>query len=261
VDDLIDKVDFDQTRRIASLINGFIASFVGAPAENSMLEADLLVLVNGAIRHENVFQAGEEISVRPRVRNTGGTVPPEGAGVRLDVWLENAGGRKRIYSGEIAPADPLRFSHVDIPIGAGSGLGGENIVTAEITVYGMDDDPSDNRASVFFIMEGTGTTIENHHFSPNPINRAFSEAMFCINTTEEVSFTLQIFSLEGDVLGNASLGAGYGTPVPTGLSCHSCGDLFPGISELASGIYIYRMVVSGAEGRLTDYHGRFAVER
>lgn len=261
VEDLIENVDFDQTRRIASLINGFIASFVGAPAENSMLEADLLVLVNGAIRYENVFQAGEEISVRPRVRNTGGAPPPEGASVRLDVWLENAGGRKRIYSGELTPADPLRFSHADIPLGTGSGLGGENVVIAEITVSGMDDDPSDNRESVFFIMEGTGTAIENHHFSPNPVNRAFSEAMFCINTTEEVNLTLQIFSLEGDVLGSARLGAGYGIPVPTGLSCHSCGDLFPGITELASGIYMYRMVVSGAEGRLTDCHGRFAVER
>ncbi len=261
VDDLIENVDFDQTRRIASIINGFIASFVGAPAENSMLEADLLVLVNGAIRHENVFQAGEEISVRPRVRNTGGTPSPDEAAVRLDVWLENAAGRKRIYSGELTPADPLRFSHADIPLGTGSGIGGENIVTAEITVYGMDDDPSDNRASVLFVMEGTGTAVENHHFSPNPVNRPFSEAMFCINTTEKVNLILEIFSLEGEMLGKARLGAGYGTPVPTGLSCHSCGDLFPGITELTSGIYMYRMVVFSADGRSTGHRGRFAVER
>ena len=261
VDDLIENVDFDQTLRIASLINGFVASFSGAPAEISMLEADFLVLVNDAIRHENVFQAGEEISLRPRVRNTGGAQPPEGARVVLEVWLENAGGRKRLYSGELDPADPLRFSHVDIALGTGSGLGGENIVTAEIVVQGMDDDPSDNKASVFFVVEGTGTSIENHHFSPNPINHAFSDAKFCINTSEEVNLTLQLFSLEGDQLGSVRLGAGYGVPVPTGLSCHSCGDLFPGITELASGIYLYRMLVFGMDGRSADYHGRFAVER
>ncbi len=261
VNDLIENVDFDQTRRIASLINGFIASFVGSPAENSMLEADLLVLVNGAIRHENVFQAGEEISLRPRVRNTGGTPPPEGAVVRLDVWLVNAGGRKRIYSDDLSPADPLRFSHVDIPLGTGSGLGGENVVTAEITVSGMDDDPSDNRASVSFIMEGTSNTIENHHFIPHPVNRPFSEARFCINSTEEVSLSLELFTLEGDLIGNAQLGAGVGSPVPSGLSCHSCGDMFPGITALASGIYMYRMVVIGGDGRRSQHHGRFAVER
>jgi hypothetical protein len=262
VDDLIENVDFDQTRRIASLINGFVASFAGAPAENSMLEADLLVLVNSAIRHENVFKAGEEISLRPRVRNTGGAPPPEGATVFLDVWIENAGGRKRLYYGELDPAAPLRFSHVDIALGTGSGLGGENIVTAEITVHGMDDDPSDNRASASFIVEETGTSVENHHFSPNPVKHAFSEAKFCINTSEEINLTLQIFSLEGDLLGSARLGAGYGmASVPAGLSCHSCGDMFPGITELTSGIYLYRMVVFGTDGRSTDYHGRFAVER
>ncbi len=260
-DDLMANVDFDQTRRIASLITGFIASFSGAPAENSMLETDLLVLVNGAIRNENVFQTGEMISLRPRVRNTGGTPPPTGATVRLDVWLENATGRKQIYSGELAPADPLRFSHTDIPLGTGSGLGGGNVVTAEITVSGMEDDPADNRTSVYFVMEGAGSPLENHHFSPNPINTSFQLAKFCVNATEEINYSMEIYSLEGHLLGNARMGRGYGTPVPTGLSCHSCGDMFPGIRDLASGIYLYRLIVFGEDGSSTDHHGRFAVER
>jgi hypothetical protein len=261
VDDLIENVDFDQTRRIASLINGFIASFSGAPAEISMLEADLLVLVNGAIRFENVFYAGEQISIRPRVRNTGGSVPPGGATVHLDVWLENGNGRDRIYSDELPPADPLRYSYADIALGTGSGLGGGNVVTAEITVSGMADDLSDNRASALFVVENTGEEVFEHHFSPNPVDRPFSEAMFCINTTEEVNLTLEIFSIEGERLGNAKLGQGYGTPAPVGLSCHSCGELFPGIHDLASGIYVYRMAVVGEDGRSAEYHGRFAVER
>ena len=248
VDDLIENVDFDQTARTASLINGFIASFSGASAENSMLESDLLVLVNGAIRFENVFQAGEEITVRPRVRNTGGSQPPEGAVVHLDVWLENVSGRKNIFSGDLPPADPLRFSYTDIDLGTGSGLGGENLVTAEIRVSGMDDDPGDNSASVYFVMEGTGSTVENHHFSPNPVNRSFREAMFCVNTTEEIQYTLEIYSLEGQLLGSAKVGASYGSPVSSGLDCRSCGDLFPGISSLASGIYLYRLIVYTAEG-------------
>ncbi len=261
IDDIIENVDFDQTRRIASLINGFIASFSGAPAEYSMLEADLLVLVNGAIRFENVFHAGEQISIRPRVRNTGGSVPPSGATVHLDVWLENGTGRKRIYSDDLSPADPLRFSHADIYLGTGSGLGGGNVVTAEITVSGMDDDMSDNRASALFVMEDTGEEVFDHHFSPNPVNRSFREAMFCINTTEVVNLTLEIFSIEGEKLGSTRLGPGYGTPVPVGLSCHSCGELFPGIHDLASGIYLYRMVVVGEDAISAEYHGRFAVER
>ncbi len=261
VEDTIGYVDFEQTRRVASLINGFIASFSGAPAEISMLEPDLLVLVNDAIRNENVFRAGEMISVRPRVRNTGGTPPPSGATVRLDVWLENASGRRQIYSGELAPADPLRFSHTDILLGTGSGLGGGNVVTAEITVSGMEDDPADNRASVYFVMEGAGSPLENHHFSPNPINTSFQMAKFCVNATEEINFTLEIYSLEGDLLGSARLGSGYGAPVPTGLSCHSCGDMFPGIRDLASGIYLYRLNVFAEDGNSTGHHGRFAIER
>jgi hypothetical protein len=260
VNDLIGNVDFDQTARTASLINGFLASFSGAPAENSMLETDLLVLVNDAIRFENVFQAGEEITVRPRVRNTGGTVPPEGAVVRLDVWLENASGRKSIFSGELSPAEPLRFSYTDIELGTGSGLGGGNLVTAEITVSGMEDDPHDNRASVYFVMEETGTTVENHHFSPNPVNRSFPEAMFCINTTEEIQYTLEIYSLEGQQLGIAKVGASYGSPVAAGLDCRSCGELFPGISSLSSGIYLYRLSVFTADGSSSELKGRFAVE-
>ena len=261
VDDLIENVDFDQTARTASLMNGFIASFSGAPAENSMLETDLLILVNDAIRNENVFQAGEHITIRPRVRNTGGSQPPEGAVVRLDVWLENSSGRSRIFSEDIPPADPLRSSYTDIDLGTGSGLGGQNLVTAEISISGMADDTSDNSASASFVVLGTGSPLENHHFSPNPIDRAFSEAMFCVNTTEEIQFNLELYSLEGDQLGIAKMGAGYGTPVPVGLSCHSCGDLFPGISEPASGIYLYRLIVFTADGSSTDHRGRFAVER
>jgi hypothetical protein len=260
VDDTIGNVDFDQVQTISSIINGFISSFSGAPAENSMLESDLLILVNGAIRFENVFEAGEMISVRPRVRNTGGSFPPEGAYLHLDVWLENSGGKKKIWSGELAPADPLKYSSVDIALGTGEGLGGQNIVTAEITVSGMDDDPSDNTASAAFVMEGTGSTVENHHISPNPIKTSFSSAQFCINTTEEVNLNLDIFNIEGQRLGSASLGSGYGSPIPTGLSCHPCGELFPGIGELASGIYLYRLVVFTADGQSTEYHERFAVE-
>jgi hypothetical protein len=218
-------------------------------------------MVNGAIRYENVFRAGEEISLRPRIRNTGGSPPPAGASVHLDVWLDNAGGRRRIYSGDLPSPDPLRFSSVDIPLGTGSGLGGGNIVTAEITVDGMDDDPADNRTSAVFHMEETGEETFSCHFSPNPIDRSFPEAMFCINTTEEVNLNLEIYSLEGSRLGSAKLGSAYGTPVTVGLSCHSCADLFPGIHDLASGIYLYRMVVSGAGGQSKDYQGRFAVER
>jgi len=261
VDDLMENVDFEQTVRIASLINGFIASFSGAPAENSMLDSDLLVLVNGAIRYENVFQAGEEISLRPRVRNTGGAVPPAGATVRLEVWLENTSGRRRVFSGDIPPAEPLRYSYTDIPLGNGEGLGGGNIVTARISVSGMDDDTSDNMASALFVVEGTGEETFDHHFSPNPVDRAFSEAMFCVNTTEEVNITIEIFSIEGLRLGSGRLGSAYGTPVPAGLSCHPCGDLFPGIHDLAPGIYLYRMTVVGEDGLPAAHRGRFAVER
>ena len=181
--------------------------------------------------------------------------------MRLDVWLENSSGRKNIYSGNLPSAEPLRYSATDIDLGTGSGLGGENLVTAEISVSGMDDDTSDNKASGSFVMEGTGSPVENHHFSPNPIDRAFSQATFCVNTTEEIQFTLELYTLEGDLLGTGKMGAGYGTPVPVGLSCPSCGDLFPGIQKLSSGIYLYRLIVFSADGSSSELRGRFAVER
>jgi hypothetical protein len=261
VDDLISSVDLDQTGRIASLINGFIASFADSPAEISMLESDLLVLVNGAIRFENVFYAGEQVSLRPRIRNTGGGQPPHEASIYLDVWLENSTGRSRVFSGDIDAPDPLRFSYVDIDLGTGNDIWGGNIVTAEIAVDGMDDDTSDNSATATFVMEGSGSAVESHFFSPNPIDRPFEDAMFCINTSEEVNLTIEIFSMEGISLGSAKLGSGYGAPISTGLSCTSCGELFPGINNLASGVYLYSMYVYPADGSSVRYSGRFAIER
>jgi hypothetical protein len=77
--------------------------------------------------------------------------------------------------------------------------------------------------------------------------------------SEEVNLLIEIYSLEGQSLGSGRLGAGYGVPLPTGLSCHMCGSLF-GIHELAPGIYLYRLVATGMDNRSSSVSGKFAIE-
>ena len=46
-----------------------------------------------------------------------------------------------------------------------------------------------------------------------------------------------------------------------GMNCIVCGDLFPGIGDLAGGVYVYRIALYPSSGPMERRTGRFAVVR
>jgi hypothetical protein len=258
VEDLPARVDFDQVAAISAIVTGFIESFEQAPEEMALVPSDVLMLVNGAIRNQNVFDSGEEIAVWVRVRNIGGTTPAGGS-IRLTVTHENPLGRRTIYEGDVEAPGPLRSTDVTIPISSGDANAGENRIAASIRVSGMSDSPLDNEAGTEFVVVGTPRTLAGHHIQPNPVSRGFSEALFCIDLAGEADLMVRVYNIEGEQVGTARLGAGYGYPVPVGMSCHHCGDIFADVPDLASGVYLYRIEVFGWDGSREEAVGRFAV--
>ncbi|MDD3642738.1 MAG: M28 family peptidase [Candidatus Krumholzibacteria bacterium] len=258
VEDLPPQVDFDQVVAIGEILTGFIGSFAGAPAEMAVLPSDLLMLVGGAIRHENVFEAGEEIAAWVRVRNIGGSMP-EGGSISLTVTHENSLGRRTIYADEVGIPEPLRSSDVTIPLASADADAGENRITASIRVSGMSDSALDNEADARFVVVGTPRVLAGHHMQPNPVSRTFSEAMLCLDLAAEADLIVKLFTIEGEHAGTARLGGGYGYPIPVGMSCHRCGEIFTDAAELSSGIYLYHIVVFERSGSRMEATGRFAV--
>ena len=258
VDDLPEMVDFGQVALIGSIVTDFIGAFEDAPEEMSLLPSDLLVLVEGAIRNENVFESGERLDAWIRVRNTGGAVPGGGS-VLLTVTLENSQGRRTIFDDAIEPPPPLRSTDVTVPLSSGGECAGENRIGASIRVSGMNDSSLDNEAETSFVVTQSQHLLLGHHVRPNPVTSRFSESQFCVNLAGEADLMVELFTVEGERAGSARLGAGYGFPIPVGYSCHRCGDIFLDAADLASGIYIYRIVVYARSGDQEEVAGRFAV--
>lgn len=258
VEDLPAQVDLEQVASIGAVVTGLIGSFEETPEQMALLPSDLLMLVGGAIRLEDVFESGEEIAALIRVRNIGGRAP-EGGSVHLTVTQENSLGRRTIHSEAVTPPPPLRAADVTIPISTGDTNAGENLITASIRVSGMNDSPLDNESGATFVIVGTPRVLAQHHVQPNPVRTGFSEARLCVNLSSEADLLVTVYTVEGELAGTARLGAGYGYPVPVGSSCHRCGDIFTDLSELASGIYLYRIVVYGRSGDREETTGRFAI--
>lgn len=259
VDDVAEHIDMAMMQRIGSIVTGFLASFENRPAEMSLLPSDILLLADGAVRAENVYQEGEEVSALIRVRNTGGAEAPAGGAVRLSVFIENARGKTSLYCELLVPPAPLRSSDVLVPLPTGAAQGGENRLGAFIDVSGMPDSQVDNAAETEFVIVSTERLLRGHFFRPHPIRGAFSAATLCLNLAGDADLMLEVFTLEGQKAGVARLGSGYGVPISTGLSCHRCGDIFETAEKLAAGIYLYRIIVYDVGGGLEEHTGRFAV--
>jgi hypothetical protein len=257
--DLIEHVDIDMTGRITAIMTDFIASFEDSPEEISILPSDILFLAGGSIRNEDIFDVGEEIVVWIRIRNTGGSIPPPGGSVELTVDLANTNGNRRIYSGDITLPEPLRSTDIEIPLLLKEEHGGTNRVTASISVRGMEDIETDNTSTASFVTTGASESIADHYFRPNPIDRDFEDAMFCINLSSDADLVVDIFSIDGESIMTARMGEGYGLPIQGGLNCYRCGDIFAGTNDLTSGIYIYRITVFNRSGGTEFLTGKFAV--
>jgi len=259
--DTIGHVDFGQVERITSAVADLVASLAEAPAEASLLSSDILFYWWGGITNRRIFETGDTLVVRVRPRNTGAADPPEGAVIDLTVRLENRNGSELLYTGAFPPPPAYREVSIDLPILLGERHAGENVIHAVIGASGMDDDPSDNEIRERFSVEGGSEILLDHHVQPNPIRSRFGDALFCVNLAAETDLKVEIFDLEGELLGRAFLGSRSGTPLQAGLNCFPFGDMLPGVGPLSSGVYLYRVVLYDGNNRERSFTGRFAVEK
>ncbi len=258
--DLPARVDIEQTGRILDIVLGFFEHIDTCSVEISMLESDMLLLVDGRVQDDRIFETGISMSPWIRVRNLSGEVMPGGTSVYLDVRLTNSGGTRTVFSSYISRPLPMRSVDVEIPLELDASYGGENLLTARVDVAGIQESEANNSASISFVVEGGGgATVKSHHFRPNPINGSFRDSRFCLNLSGEANLVIEIFTIEGESVAVGFLGASYGKPLSPGYSCHSCGELFPGTEEPAAGIYLYRVKVVNEGGGEEKYTGRFAI--
>lgn len=260
VSDTIGWIDLEQMERITKVLVGFVAGFTGLPPEIAVLPSDLLIRGEENFFGAKSFPAGETITASVRCRNIGGEAPPVQTAVFLDVTLENAGGLRTLYAGPVEAPGPLRASETVIPFSVSTRDAGENWMRARISVSGFDDGEANNETLLRFFVQQEGVDIlAGYHFRPNPISGSFSNADFCVNLAGEANILVDIFTMEGERIGTAHIGPGYGRALNIGNNCFSCRELFPGITDLASGIYLYRLNVQGTSGGAHQHTGQFAV--
>ena len=259
--DTMGHIDFEQVERISSAAANLIINLAEAPAEISLLPSDVIFYWLGNVTSRRTFAVGETVTIQVRPRNFGSADPPEEAMIHLELTVENLQGRELIYSESFPAPAAYRPIQLDIPIALGKRHVGENVICAEITVSGMSDNPADNVVLESFAVTGGEEVLLDHHFQPNPIRSGFSEARFCVNLADEADLKVEIFNLEGELLGRAFIGSRVGIPLEAGFNCFTCGDILPGIDRLVSGIYPYRIVIYSEDGSKNSFTGRFAVEK
>ncbi len=259
--DLPDQVDIDMTSRIADITIGFISQYGEKQAEIAVSEFDLLFFDNnGVFIPINKFSAGDQIVARVGVRNIGGEAPSGDTHIRLLVEIEGASGREAVFDDEVGFPEPLRSNFTEIEIYLDDSYAGGYKLKASVKVSGFEDISANNSSEVFFAVEGGKGSLIGHHFCPNPIKYSFSEALFCLNLAQDANILIEILSLEGNLIGSGELWANYGYYLSSGYSCHRCSDIFRGIDNIASGVYLYRIFLHTNDGEKRNYTGRFAVE-
>jgi hypothetical protein len=259
VGDTMNWIDIDQATRITRLIVGFVTGFSGRPPEMAVLPSDLLLKGEETFWGTELFTIGEEITALIRCRNIGGEDVPIDAGINLSVTLENASGLRTLYRGDLPPPGALRAAGTSIRFTAAERDAGENRLRARISVHGFDDDESNNESEVRFVAAGGGEVLPGHTFKPNPVTGGFPAAEFCVNLAAEANLLVEIYTIEGERVGTTYIGSGYGIPLNVGYTCIPCRELFPAVTNLASGVYLYRVGVYSIEGGSHQYTGRFAV--
>ncbi len=258
--DTTGNVDFEQADRITRIVVDFIERAAAADAEASLLPSDVVLLRRGYPVSSRAFAIGDTMTVRVVARNRGSEEAPAGSDMRLSILIENASLRRTLYS-EILPVPaPLDAETASARVVLDESLLGANTVEASISVRGMSDDPADNVAEIWLSVEGEEQVVLMHAVQPNPVTSGIGEAAFCVNLTRGADIGIFLHNLEGELIGTAYAGSRWGEPLKAGMNCLRLGDLFPGLGRLASGIYLYRLVVYDGGAIGASYAGRFAVQ-
>jgi hypothetical protein len=258
--DTMGWIDFEQVERVTAALTNLIGELSAAPAELTMMQSDLILYWKGSVTSIRAFDVGDTLTVQARPRNIGSEPVPPGTSLRLDVSVENRHGTEMLYSEWLEPPSPFRCVTVDIPLILDERHIGGNVIRVDIDVDGMEDEPSNNEALETFGVEGGTEVILGHYFQPNPIPGPFGSARFCINLAAEAELKVEIFDLEGELVGRAFLGYASGIPLGAGLNCLDCRSIFPAVGSLVSGVYPYRIVLFDQGRPVKSCTGLFAVE-
>jgi hypothetical protein len=251
--------DFGFASTLADAAGDFIAQVAASPADIAVLPSDLMLLADTLLTGVRTFAVGDSIGVLVRVRNTGSLPASPNASIRLTVSIENAAGERVLFSGGVPAPEPLETSNKILRLSLGGAYVGGDIVRARVDVEGMSDHADDDAATLSFGVRGPGATLVGHGFRPNPVDRAFRSAQFCINLTRAADVEIDLYSVEGERIAVGYAGSRWGKPLDAGLNCLSCGALFPAIDRLASGVYLYRLTIFDADGSTMHAAGSFAV--
>jgi hypothetical protein len=257
--DSLGRIDVEQTARIADIGIGFLNDCASRPAEIAILPSDVLLRYRGRPTIRREFASGDTVEVWVRARNIGASYPSAGATVNIQMRLETAAGTRFLQNATVPAPAALDMTGIVLPLILGSENAGENIVRASISVMGMEDDGRNNDAAVRFSVETTGGPVLRHSVQPNPVRGSFPAACFCLDLARPIDAHLELFTLEGERVGNAYLGERWGSALRPGLCCVPFGNLFPNIDALASGVYLYRLIAYEGPGQ-SKLLGRFAVE-
>ena len=264
VQDTMGWIDFSQVKMVAQTIRDFFIS-VGNDTipDYSILSSDIFLQRGDYPTSRKVFAEGDTLSLKVMVRNKSiamSDVPPS---IRLNVEVSNQNGTRTIYDGDIEPPSPLKATEVLIPLDLERSDAGENVVTARISIDGIDNDPSNNTSSMHFKVGSTSVepVVLSNSMVPNPVTCPIKDASFCINLSSEVDLMLEIFTMEGESVGTAFIGNRWGVELGPGQSCFKIGDIIKDMPELSSGIYPYRLVLYRNGTVIERLNGKFAVLR
>ena len=258
-DTISGDIDFPFASTLADAAGDFIARFAASPADIAVLPSDMMLVRDTLLTGVRTFDVGDSIGVLVRVRNTGSLLASANASIRLTVSIENGAGERVLFSGGVPAPEPLGTSNVVLGLNLRGAYVGGDIVRARVDVEGMSDRADDDAAELAFGVRGPGTTLVGHGFRPNPVDRAFRSALFCINLARAADVEIDLYSVEGERIAVGYAGSRWGKPLEAGLNCLSCGALFPAIDRLASGIYLYRLILFDADGSTMRATGRLAV--
>jgi Zn-dependent M28 family amino/carboxypeptidase len=259
--DTLGNVDFDQVERMADIIVDFIEGISTTEAEAALFPSDIVLLRNGYPYSGRAFSVGDAMTVRAAVRNRGSAEAPAGSGMRLTISLEN-GSFVRTLRSELLPVPAaLDADTVEAEVILDRSFLGADKIAVSISVSGMSDDPGDNAVEIWMAVQGEEELVLMHAVQPNPVGAGFRSASFCLNLARGIDIGLSLYNLEGELIGTAYAGSRWGQPLAAGLNRLGMGALFPRIDRLASGVYLYRLVVYDEGVARKSYPGRFAVQK